>query len=220
LSRLRELVAVHVDHYSFSRLAGISIKGSSVDFFHSGEDKKYKTAIGDLLFTHKGISGPVILNNSRDIKKNDLLLVSLIPTENKEKSRIELLSSLTNEPKKQIKNVLKSFSAVTSLSESILSEINIDRDEKCSVLKKNSRNKLITMILDYPFVISRKGYFSSAMITVGGIDLDEVNRKTMESKLVKNLYFAGEVLDIDGDSGGYNIQAAFSTAYLIASTLL
>lgn len=210
------LVAVNVEDYTFANLAGNSVRQSSVDFFRDGETKRYLSSCGDLLFTHKGISGPVILNNSRFIRKHDIIRASLISADNKEESRNSLQIVLTNDPKKQIKSILKSLGVFSGLADSLLDMLNLAGDEKCGNLNKKNRNKLISILLDFPFKVSRKGYFSSAMVTAGGVDLNEIDRKTMESKLVRGLYFAGEVLDIDGNTGGYNIQAAFSTAYLIS----
>lgn len=213
------LVAVNCEDYPFASLAGNSIKNSYIDFFRESEPKRYHSSCGDLLFTHKGLSGPVILNNSRYIKKNDLLKVSLISTENKEKLRTELIGSLSNEPKKQVSSILKSYGVFAGLSDILMTMTGLEKDIKCANLNKKLRNSLLSLLLEFPLIVSRKGYFSSAMVTAGGIDIDEINRKTMESKKIQNLYFAGEVIDIDGDTGGYNIQSAFSTAFLIASSL-
>ncbi|MBI9100583.1 MAG: aminoacetone oxidase family FAD-binding enzyme [Spirochaetaceae bacterium] len=213
------LTAVTLEDYALADLAGNSLRQSSVDFFRNGDMKKYKSDRGDLLFTHKGISGPVILNNSRYIQKHDLLKASLISTGNKENARIELHQAFLSDPKKKVNSIVKALGVFSGLAGLLLNSLNLSQDEKCGNLNKKKRNQLISLLLDYPFKVSRKGYFSSAMVTAGGVDLGEVDRKTMESKLSKGLYFAGEVLDIDGNTGGYNIQAAFSTAYLIASTL-
>ena len=219
ISPTQALVAVNVEQYSLARLAGNSIRQSSVDFYRDGESKRYLQARGDLLFTHKGISGSVILNNSREIHKDDLIKASLIQADNKEESRGELHKAFIKDSKKQVSSILKSLGIVSNLIEILLEASGIDKDCKCATLNKKSRNKLITLLLEFPFKVSRKGYFSSAMVTAGGVDLNEVNRKTMESKKSAGLYFAGEVLDIDGNTGGYNIQAAFSTAYLISLAL-
>lgn len=216
---VQALVSVQIADYPFRSLAGNSIRQSAVDFFRDGEQKRYLCATGDLLFTHKGVSGPVILNNSRMIRNNDLIRVSLLPAANKESLRPVLQKTFTADAKKQISTVLKTLGVFGSLSDILLTIANLKRDEKCGNLNKTSRNKLISLLLDFPLTISRKGYFSSAMATAGGIDLKDVDRKTMESKLVPGLYFAGEVLDIDGNTGGYNIQAAFSMSYLISSAI-
>jgi len=213
------LVAVNIENYLFSALAGNSIRQSTADFFREGDLKRYLSAQGDLLFTHKGISGPVILNNSRNIRKNDLIKVSLLPVENKESLRPELHNSFTGDPKKQIRSVLKALGLFSALADALMTAAELNKDEKCGNLNKKSRNRLISLLLDFPFKVSRKGYFSSAMVTAGGVDLNEVNRKSMESKLTKGLYFAGEILDIDGNTGGYNIQAAFSMSFLISASI-
>jgi hypothetical protein len=95
----------------------------------------------------------------------------------------------------------------------------IDGSSYLSNVSRTQRNGIIQTFCEYPFVVQRTGDYNIAMATKGGVSLKEVSSKTMESKLIKNLFFAGEVLDIDGDTGGYNIQAAFSTAYLAAKNI-
>lgn len=92
-------------------------------------------------------------------------------------------------------------------------------DQQIAVIPRLMRIKLAELFCEYPFVVEKPGDFKVAMATAGGVALGEVYSKTMESKITENLYFAGEVLDIDGDTGGYNIQAAFSTAFLAAKTI-
>lgn len=213
------LVGVMIKDHHLSGLSGNAIRDSFVEIFRKGESKRYLQTKGDLLFTHKGVSGPVILSNSRFIHNGDLLKVSLLPTTNKESARENLLSILTSTPKKQLGTVLKRSGLFGKLIDALCAELEISPEITCGNIPKRQRKALITLLLEYPLEVSRKGYFSSAMITAGGIDLSEVNRKTMESKKVPQLYFAGEILDIDGDTGGYNLQAAFSTAKLIADTL-
>ena len=213
------LVGVHVQDYHLASLSGNSIRDSYVKFFRKGETKRYHQAQGDLLFTHKGVSGPVILNNSRFITSGDKLVISLIPTTNREHSRTELQKSLTSEPRKQVSTVLKTFGLFQKLAETVLREAGIPADLPCSELDKKRRKQLVSLLTAYPLEVSRKGYFSSAMATAGGVSLHEVNRSTMESRLIPGLFFAGEILDIDGDTGGYNLQAAWATAKLAADAL-
>jgi hypothetical protein len=97
--------------------------------------------------------------------------------------------------------------------------LNLEPSSYISGISKIQRNEIIRLFCEYPFIVQRTGDFNIAMATKGGVSLKEVSSKTMESKLVKNLYFAGEVLDIDGDTGGYNLQAAFSTGYLVAKNI-
>jgi len=213
------LVGVYIQDAPFRSLSGSSIASVQVDFFRAGEEKRYLQATGDLLFTHQGISGPVILNNSRYLQKNDRLHCSLIKTSNKEESRQHLDKQLRSSKNISINGFLKSLGLFTALRELLLQELSIKGEQKLSQLTKKERKALIRYLLDYPLVVSKKGSFASAMATAGGINLKEVNRLTMESRKIPGLYLAGEIMDIDGDTGGYNIQAAFSTAYLAACQL-
>ncbi|MCX6271839.1 MAG: NAD(P)/FAD-dependent oxidoreductase, partial [Bacteroidetes bacterium] len=92
--------------------------------------------------------------------------------------------------------------------------INLDPAEKLGSIDKMMRGRLELLLCEYSFPVERVGGYKIAMVTAGGVSLQEISPKTMESKIVKNLYFTGEVIDIDGDTGGYNLQAAFSTGFL------
>jgi hypothetical protein len=105
------------------------------------------------------------------------------------------------------------------LIDSILEVSNIPIEQRFANLSRDMRNSLADNLTALPLIVSELGGFDVAMVTRGGVDLKEVNPKTMESRLVKGLYLVGEVLDIDGDTGGYNLQAAFSTAMLAASSI-
>lgn len=213
------LVGIHIESYPFHHLAGNSLKNIRVDFIHEGESKAYLKTRGDLLFTHQGLSGPVVLNHARDIRKNDTLSCSLIPVENKEEARGQLHQQLISQKNAPVFSVLKRMGLTKSLNRSLFNFLELQPQLKCGELSKKSRNRLLSHLLDFPFKVSRKGSFSSAMATAGGVVLSEVNRANMESRLHSNLFFAGEILDIDGETGGYNIQAAFSMAALICKTL-
>jgi predicted Rossmann fold flavoprotein len=213
------LVGVTVQNYPFVDLAGNAIRNALVDFFHAGETKRYLRAQGDLLFTHDGLSGPVMLNNARSISKEDRLFVALIQVENKETKKLELLSLLQDNPKKQVYTLLKALGVFSSLAEKLLIFSSIGKDETCANLSKEKRKSLIGNLLDFPFTVSAKKSFSTAMVTAGGLALTEFDRKTMESKKTPSFFASGEVLDLDGDTGGYNLQIAFSTARLIADAL-
>ncbi len=213
------LVGVTIQNYPFVELAGNSIRKTLIDFTHKGEPKRYLRAQGDLLFTHNGLSGPVILNNARYIQKGDILAVSLIPTENKEIAKQELRTFIQDNPKKQVYTLIKGLGLFSSLALKLLDSQGIGKTDTCANLSKEKRLNLITDLVDFSFEVSAKNSFSSAMVTVGGLCLDQFDRRTLESRLVPGFYAAGEVLDLDGDTGGYNLQTAFSTAMLIAKAL-
>ncbi len=113
-----------------------------------------------------------------------------------------------------ISNLLKSFSLPSRFIKLQLEHLGIDQSSRSSELNKKSIQSLIRGFSETPFRIYATGGFNMAMVTAGGIDTREIRSSTMESVIAENLFFAGEVIDIDGDTGGYNLQAAFSTAYL------
>ncbi|MGB4406882.1 MAG: NAD(P)/FAD-dependent oxidoreductase [Sphaerochaeta sp.] len=213
------LVAVSVTDYAFTSLAGNSIRDSLVEFFHKDEAKRYNQATGDLLFTHDGLSGPVILNNSGTIRKGDQIRASLLPCSNKEEQKRVLTELFFDNLKKQIYTLLKGEGIIAHLAEQLLHNLGLTTQDTCANIPKEKRKALLELLTAYPFTVSGKKGFNAAMVTSGGVGLDEVDRKTMESKLHKGLFFCGEVLDIDGNTGGYNLQAAFSTARLAADTI-
>jgi len=213
------LTSLNIDNYQMRELAGNAIRSCLIDFFHKGENKRYKEDLGDLLFTHTGVSGPVILNNSHSCLKGDTLLISLIATKNKEISKNELLSFIQNNPKKQVHKFLKEQGIITKLCDKLLDLGEIDKQLTCGNLSKDKRKKLVTMLLNFPLVVGSKKSFTTAMVTKGGLSLKDFNRKTLESQIVEGFYGTGEVLDIDGHTGGYNLTIAFSTAKLVCQSI-
>lgn len=213
------LVALSVADYPYTSLAGNSIRDSLVEFFHKGETKRYNQVTGDLLFTHDGLSGPAILNSSRSIRKGDRIEASLLPCSNKEDLRKQLMQHFSDNPKRQLYTLLKQEGIIAHLAEQVLTSLSLTTQTTCANLTKGKLHALLNLLTAHPFLVSSKKGFNAAMVTAGGVALSEVYRKSMESKLQKNLYFCGEVLDIDGDTGGYNLQAAFSTAFLACDSI-
>lgn len=209
---VQALSAVYIDSYDLKSLSGNSLKNISIDFYHKGENKRYHQSVGDLLFTHNGFSGPVILNNSRFIRNQDRLDLSLISGENRDFLREMILNEWKKQGAKKVRTFLRTLGIFSALSDIILEKTGIIKDSTCKSINGRKRNQLINLLLHYPVSVQRKGSFASAMVTAGGVALDYINRKTFESRIVPGLYFAGEILDLDGDTGGYNIQAAFSTS--------
>lgn len=166
---------------------------------------------GDILFTHKGLSGPGILNCSRIIEKGDTITLHLLAPSVEER----FLTS----PKKQLDTIIGAEGIPNALAIELCRRANLDPTRKAGTLRKDERKGLLRSLSSMEFTITSTGGFTQAMVTSGGVYLNEVNRKTMESRITPNLFFCGEILDYDGPSGGYNIQAAMSTAYLIAQVL-
>lgn len=205
------LTAVIPENYIFSSLSGVSIKDAEISLFRDG--KKINQHTGDFAFTHKSLSGPGIIDFSRYIKSGDTLAVNFTGL-NEQRLREALIEDSRQEGAKALKNYLRQYPMPQSLLTKLLSISKIDADKKLSELNKQDRHKLIELMTSYKFTVAKKIGFNQAMATAGGVDTKEINPKTMESKITEKLFFAGEYIDIDGDTGGYNLQFAFSTAFL------
>lgn len=200
-------------------LQGLSLKNVNVIVFVNG--KKVKEAFGEMLFTHFGLSGPVILTLSRiivdEFRKNSRIEISidLKPALCESVLDKRLLRDLDEHGKKQIAHIFK-FWLPLKLIPVFLKELNLDGKKQCHQLNSRERRKILLLMKDMRFTVSGHRSFKEAVITAGGILTNEIESKTMESKLVKNLYFAGEVIDVDAETGGFNLQIAFSTGWLAA----
>ena len=210
------LAPVRIKDYPFSNLAGISLPDSEVSIFRGRKVKEHR---GDVLFTHVGLSGPGILDFSRDIRPGDTLKISFVGTRKKEEIERWLLARSQEEGSRNLKTVLAELEIPARLVAEVLDILEIRDDLKCAQLTRGMRVDLADRLSGFPMIVEELGGFDSAMVTRGGVNLSEVNSKTMESKLVPGLYFVGEVLDVDGDTGGYNLQAAFSTGFLAARSI-
>ena len=210
------LAPILIRDYPFSDLAGISLPGARISIFR-GKSKKGKEHTGDVLFTHDGLSGPGILDLSRDIRAGDLLRVSFAGARKKEEIEGWLLARSQEEGARNLRSILAELEIPARLASKVLELLEIPQDLKCASMTRRMRIDLADRLSGFPLIVEEVGGYDSAMVTRGGVNLSEVGSKTMESKLIPGLYFAGEVLDVDGDSGGYNLQAAFSTGLLAAA---
>jgi predicted Rossmann fold flavoprotein len=208
------LTPIVVRNYPFSDLAGISFENLPISLFRDG--KKVRQDAGDLLFTHTGLSGPGILDLSRFIHAGDVLKVSFFPREGQETVRKRVMDAIASSGTRQVKTVLAGLPLPERLVRRLMELAGIAPDLTCSHLKKQARQEITSSLTGFPFTVLRLGGFEEAMVTRGGVALHEINPQTMESTIVPGLFFIGELLDIDGDTGGYNLQAAFSTATLAA----
>ncbi|ONI44051.1 hypothetical protein AN641_08700 [Candidatus Epulonipiscioides gigas] len=213
-SSLTNIIANEDIYFS---LSGVSFKNVELIIWRNG--KKIKEKTDDLIFTHTGISGPVILNSSRWIQENDLLTFNLInkPYEILQK---ELEIGLNKYGKEQIGTYLKRFEFPKSFIGILLSILDIAPDLKCANISKQERKQIAMYITKMPITVKKVGDLKNAMVTAGGVSLKEVNPTTFESRKQKGLYFVGEVLDIDADTGGYNIQAAMSMGCVCANNIV
>jgi predicted Rossmann fold flavoprotein len=219
------LTPIFVKNYPFRELAGISIPDVQVSLQHS---ETTRTNCGDILFTHEGLSGPAILDFSRYIMPGDILRLSLIPPEKRRELEAWFLKSTGEMGGKSLKTLLEDlppafFRSAQSIPGRLMAKIleisKIPAELKSAQLSRHLRISLFNNLTGLPLQVAKLGGWDIAMVSRGGVDLQEVNSKTMESRLVKGLYLAGEVLDVDGDTGGYNLQAAFSTGALAAGSI-
>ncbi|MDD1689127.1 MAG: NAD(P)/FAD-dependent oxidoreductase [Methanoregula sp.] len=203
--------------FPFAGLAGISFEGMHFSVWRDG--KKLADYTGDVLFTHLGLSGPGILDASRDIRPGDVVRLSFVGEMRREEFAADIAKRAAENTGWQVSTILAKYPIPERLNRKLLKLSDIPEELKCAHFSAEQRSRLVTNCTELPLVVERLGEFSVAMATRGGVALDHVNQKTMESKCVPGLFFAGEVLDIDGDTGGYNLQAAFSTGYLAAMAI-
>ncbi len=213
------LTGLKIKEKIFTELAGVSLKNVSA----SVPSENIKKITGDLLFTHNGISGPLAFKISSfcayaDYGENAPLAVKLnIVGENFEDFDKYLAEKLKNEARKDISNVVCEF-APKRFCDLLLRTANIDGSQKSGQISKCGRQKLAKMLtgLEFHAISPLKG---GEIVTAGGISLKEINPATMESRIVKNLYFCGEILDIDGLCGGFNLQNCWSTGFVAGNSL-
>ncbi|MCR4892702.1 MAG: NAD(P)/FAD-dependent oxidoreductase [Lachnospiraceae bacterium] len=208
------LVPMRVREEFVSDLMGLSLKNTGLRIT-DGKEEVYRD-FGEMLFTHFGVSGPMILSASANIDakrfSHDLRLhLDLKPALDNHKLDQRILRDLDEAGAKQVKNGLKGLLPAT-LFPIILELAGIDGDKRCAEMSREERESLIRSIKDFSLTIKSLCGFEEAVITRGGVDVREVDPGTMESKKKKNLYFIGEVLDVDALTGGFNLQIAWSTA--------
>jgi hypothetical protein len=205
------LTSVQVENYMFKDLSGIALK--NVKIIISSTDKKKMKKSGDILFTHKDISGPVILNNSRYMERGDEIIVDFLSGESIEILEEEIRQAVSKTPKKVVKTVLEEkINLPKRMVEKLIKISEINNMKKISEISKKEIRRFVLNCKEYRFKVKSFGGFESAMVTSGGIDIDEIDPKDMSWTKNKSLYFIGELIDVDGETGGYNLQFAFSTA--------
>ena len=216
-------------------LQGLTLKNVAIKIFDE-KNKKIYTDFGEMLFTHFGVSGPIILSASAYIKenKNYALSIDLKPALDTNILDMRLLREIDENKNKNLKTILMKLLPV-SFADVFLSRIKeeiknsnknlfvLNSEEienlKCRDINKIIRKIIVRLLKDFRFNIKSKRGFDEAIITQGGVDVKEINPKTMECKKVKDLYFVGEVLDVDALTGGFNIQIAASTGFTAGKTI-
>ena len=199
-------------------MQGLSLRNVGVKLLNPKGKAVYKD-FGELLFTHFGVSGPTVLSASCHLKDaGSKLVIDLKPALDEGKLDARILRDLEMYCNRSMENALTDL-LPHSMIPVILRRCAIDGELKANSLTKQQRRALLTEIKSFTLEITGKRPVSEAIITSGGVKVSEVNPKTMESKLLPGLYFAGEILDCDGYTGGFNLQIAWATAYAAASAV-
>ena len=210
---LPALVPLEIEEDFVKELQGLSLKNVRVTL--KADDKVAAEIFGEMLFTHFGISGPIILTLSRQVakflayEKFVEVLINLKPALTPEQLNARILRDFEKFKGKIIKNAMIEL-LPQKLIPVILDLAYIDENKKVDEITKLERQNLIEILRGLPLTISATRPISEAIVTAGGVSVKEINPKTMESKIVENLFIAGEVLDVDGNTGGFNLQAAWA----------
>lgn len=217
------LISKNEDLQLCQTMQGLSLRNISMKIVDEEKNKKIYEDFGELLFTHFGVSGPTILSSSAHIlryknveellqKGKIKLQIDLKPALNEEKLNLRLLRDFEKFKNKQIINSLNEL-LHKKMIEPVIKKAKIKNEKRINEITKQERENLIRVIKCFEITISGFRPIEEAIITRGGINVKEINPKTMESKLIKGLYFAGEIIDVDAYTGGFNLQIAYSTGY-------
>ena len=210
------LVPIEIEEAFVKKLTGLSLK--NVELSVSCEGKVVARRFGEMLFTHFGISGPIVLTMSREIVRQlrrgrVRVSVNFKPALTRETLEKRLLRELEEHGSKRCKNVLKHLLPEAAV-DVFIDRAGIPGAKKASEISREERRTLLGLLTDFTMTVKGPRPIAEAIITEGGVALDEIDPYTMESKITKGLFFCGEVIDVAGDTGGYNLQAAFSTGYV------
>ena len=210
------LVPIELNDKFIRTVQGLSLK--NVELVVETEKNKY-TEFGEMLFTDKGISGPIVLTMSSLINREKVkkMYIDFKPALSDEQLDKRLLRDFDNSKNKNISYIIRGL-LPTSLVEPFLQRIGINSDKKVNLITTNDRKNIINLLKCFALSFKSLYNLNVGVVTSGGVDLKEINPKTMESKIVKDLYFIGEVLDVDALTGGFNLQVAFSTAVACANS--
>ena len=204
-------------------MQGLSLRNVKISFLDEEKNKVIYDDFGELLFTHFGVSGPTVLSGSAHLirhKNIDELLklgkitlaIDLKPALDKEKLDDRILRDFEKEKNKDFKNSLNDL-LPQKMIEPIITLSRINPDKKVNEISKEERRRIVELLKSFKITISGFRPVEEAIVTAGGINIKEINPKTMESKLIKGLFFAGEIIDVDAYTGGFNLQIAYSTGY-------
>lgn len=202
------------------QMQGFSLRNVTLSAFENG--KLIYKELGEMMFTHFGVTGPLVLSASAHMRHMGdaeyYLEIDLKPALDEEKLDARILRDFEEQKNKEFKNALGGLAGRTMIP--VLVELSgIDPETKVHSITRQQRRELVRLFKHFPVHVSGTRPFPEAIITSGGVALNEINPRTMESKLVNGLYFAGEVLDLDAYTGGFNLQIAWSTAYVAGNAV-
>ena len=218
------LVPFEIQENWVTEMQGLALKNVAITIEREG--KKIYSDFGEMLFTHFGVSGPMILSASasikpaffRDFEHEMTLKIDLKPALDKEQLDKRILKDFEEAKNKQYKNSIQKL-LPSKMIPIIIKLSEIDPDKQVNEITREERVKLVELLKALPMTIIGLRGWNEAIITKGGVSVKQVNPSTMESKLVNGLYFAGELLDLDAMTGGYNLQIAWSTGYLAGNSI-
>ena len=204
-----------------AEMQGFSLKNVTLSAYE--DDKLIYRELGEMLFTHFGVSGPLVLSASAKMRhmgeKRYRLEIDLKPGLDEKKLDARLLRDFEKYANKEFKNALGELAGRTMIP--VLIRLSgIPEDTKVNVITREQRLRLLHLFKAFPVSVSGTRPIDEAIVTAGGVSTKEINPRTMESKLVQGLYFAGEVLDLDAYTGGFNLQIAWSTGYVAGNSVL
>lgn len=218
------LVPFEIQENWVTEMQGLALKNVAITIEREG--KKIYSDFGEMLFTHFGVSGPMILSASasikpaffRDFEHEMTLKIDLKPALDKEQLDKRILKDFEEAKNKQYKNSIQKL-LPSKMIPIIIRLSGIDPDKQVNEITKEERARLVDLLKGLPMTIIGLRGWNEAIITKGGVSVKQVNPSTMESKLVNGLYFAGELLDLDAMTGGFNLQIAWSTGYLAGNSI-
>ena len=204
------------------RVMGVSLRNISLSIWDEG--KKVTEMFGEMMFTRKGVTGPIILTLSEtlvtmlDSRKEVQIKIDLKPALDHKKLDQRLLRELSNNSKKNFRSLLKSLLPLKMI-DLFVDLLEVDPEKKLHQVTGEERKRLRMLLKEFPMQVIGHDSYDHAIVTSGGISLKEIDPTTMESKLAENLYFAGEVIDVNGETGGYNLTSSWSTGYLAGRSM-
>lgn len=223
------LVPLIADKEVCSRMQGLSLRNVGITMFDLEKDKKIYSDFGEMLFTHFGVSGPTILSGSahllryKDVDrkiadKKVVLKIDLKPALTMEQLDARILRDFTEVKNKQFKNALDKL-LPKKMIDVVIDKSGIDPEKHVNEVTREERLNLVKLFKDFEVRIDGFRPVDEAIVTAGGVNVKEINPKTMESKIVSGLFFAGEIIDVDAYTGGFNLQIAYSTGFTAGQNL-